>query len=82
MSQTFSAPEAYDIAAAVSPNDSVDLPRGQCKGLYIGATGNVEVNMADGQTVLFSAVPVGLLPVSVTRVLAGSTTATNIVALY
>lgn len=50
--------------------------------LYIGGTGHVNVVTADGQTCLFSAVPVGaILPISVTKVLSTSTTATLIIGL-
>ena len=69
-------------AAAVTPNDSVDLPRFPARSLYIGGTGNLVVDTAEGQTVTFTAVPAGVFPVSVRRVRATSTTATNIVALY
>ena len=69
-------------AAAVTPNDSTDLSRAPARALYIGGTGNLVVDTAEGQTITFTAVPVGIFPVSVKRVRATSTTATNIVALY
>lgn len=69
-------------AAVVTPNDSTDLTF-PTKALYIGGTGNLNVDMADGQTVLFSAIPVGaVLPISVARVRSTNTTATLIVALW
>lgn len=70
---------------AVTPADGSDLPRGLCKGLYIGGAGNivVEANNANRTQVTFSGVPVGtILPIQVIRVRATSTTATNIIALY
>jgi len=76
----FSAPAVG--AAVVTPNDSVDLPRFPARALYIGVTGNLVVDTAEGQTITFTAVPVGIFPVSVRRVRATSTTASNIVALY
>jgi hypothetical protein len=68
-------------AAAVTPDTSNDLPRYPARALYIGGTGNLVVDLAEGQTVTFNAVPVGIFPVAVKRVRATST-ATNIVALY
>lgn len=54
------------------------------RALYIGAAGDITVDMADGGTsVLFVAVQGGtLLPIQVTRIYATGTTATSIVALY
>lgn len=68
-------------AAAVTPNDSTDLAT-DARALYIGTTGNVSVITAGGDTVTFTAVPVGLLPVSVSRVRSTGTTASNILALW
>lgn len=70
------------LAAAVTPSDTADLvvkPR----ALYIGGAGDLNVDMTNGDTVLFKAAAAGaILPISVRRVRATSTTATNIVALY
>jgi len=55
--------------------------RGVC--LYIGGAGNVEVIMESGTTQTFKNVSAGtFLPILVTHVLPGSTTATEILALY
>lgn len=67
-------------AVAVTASDSTVIP--VTRSLYVGTTGNINVRMADGQTVLFSSVPVGVFPVQVDQVLSTSTTASNIVALY
>ncbi len=64
----------------VSPSDTVDLTT-PSRGIYVGVTGNITVIMLNGTTQLFSNVPVGVLPVRVTRVKATGTTATNMVAL-
>jgi hypothetical protein len=70
-------------AASVTPNDTEDLPGGATRGLYIGGAGNVKVDMFDGTTVTFNAMAVGVEhQISVKRVYANGTTATNIVALY
>lgn len=67
-------------AVAVTPNDSTVFP--VCRALYIGGTGNLAVRMADGQTVTFASVAVGIFPIQVDQVLATNTTATSIVAMY
>ena len=68
-------------AAAVTPGTS-QLSK-MTRALYVGGAGNVNVTMVNGQTVLFSGVPAGtILPIRVDYVLATSTTATNIVALW
>jgi hypothetical protein len=55
--------------------------RGCC--LYVGGAGNVNVTLESGNTVLFTGVNAGsFLPICATQVLAASTTATNMLALY
>lgn len=70
-------------ASAVTPNDSTDLVYAT-RSLYVGGAGDVTVMLARGSaSVLYKAVPVGTrLMVSVTRVYATGTTATNILAEY
>jgi len=68
-------------AVAVTPSDATTIPI--CRALYIGTTGNISVRMADGQdTILFTAVPVGIFPIQVDKVYSTNTTASTIVALY
>jgi hypothetical protein len=68
-------------AAAVTPNDSTVLT--PTRSLYVGGTGNLTVRMYGSQnTVLFAAVPVGILPIQVDKVMSTGTAATNIVALW
>lgn len=69
-----------DFAVAVAPDDNIDLAN-VARSLYIGTTGNLVVITAAGNTVTFNAVPVGILPVRVSRVKATGTTASNILAL-
>ena len=68
---------------AVTPDDDNDLAS-NAKALYVGGGGDVEVIAAgDTVAVVLVAVPSGtILPVQVSRVLAGNTDATDIVALY
>lgn len=71
---------AYD-AAAVTTSDATVIP--VCRALYVGTTGDLNVRMAQSAaTVLFKTVPVGIFPIQVDQVMATSTTASNIVALY
>jgi hypothetical protein len=73
-------------AAVVAPNDATDLPIAPTRALYVGTTGDLKVNMADGTTVSFVAIPAGtVLPIAVTRVFATGqpgAIATNVLALY
>jgi hypothetical protein len=70
-------------ASAVTTSDSTIYGQ-PTRALYIGAAGNLTVDMADGgSSVLFVGVQGGtLLPIQVTRIYATGTTATSIVALY
>ena len=73
----------YFSAVAVTPSDSADLAKAPTRALYIGVTGDVKVDMMNGETaVLFKAVPVGPLYIRAVRVYSTGTTATNILALY
>lgn len=68
-----------DTAAAVTTSDTAP---NVFTRLYIGGAGNVAVVTEAGNTVTFSAVPVGtFLDIRVKQVLATGTTATNIVGL-
>lgn len=69
--------------AAVTPSDSTDMNI-VSRALYVGGAGNLSVVMAgDGATVVFTAVPAGtVLPISVMRVNATGTTATNVTAIW
>lgn len=71
----------YSQGAAVTPSDSVDIPTGLTRALWVGSTGNIRAIMG-GAAVNFLSVPAGtLLRVACTRVNATGTTASNIVAL-
>lgn len=71
----------YANAADVTPSDTADLTY-TTRALYVGTTGNLVVIMASGDTVTLDSVPVGVLPIRVSRVKATNTTAANIVALW
>ena len=69
------------FGAAITTSDSSTIA--PTVGIYVGGAGNVKVDLVDGGTVTFSAVPVGtILPIQATRVYATGTTATLMVALY
>lgn len=78
--RTSNATVAAHGAVAITPNDSTEIPI--TRSIYVGGTGNINVVMADGQTVLFSNVAVGIFPIQVQQVLSTSTTASLLVALY
>lgn len=68
----------------VVPNDGVDLPGGAI-WLYVGGTGAISYDPADGSTtaVILTAVPVGTqLNIAMKRIRATGTTATLMVAGY
>lgn len=70
-------------AVAIVPADGADLTISPSRALFVGTAGNVNVDTAQGDTVLFKNVPAGsILPVSVRRVRSTNTTAADIVALY
>lgn len=76
--QALSDPAQY--AAAITPNDSTDLPQ-ECRSVYVGVAGNIHLTTVGGSTVTL-AVVAGMLPISVRRVYATGTTATGLVALW
>lgn len=68
-------------AQVVTLSDTNVLPA--TRGLYVGGSGNIVVTMANGVDATFTGVTAGvILPISVTKVKATGTTATNIVAVY
>ncbi len=68
-------------AFAVVPHDTNTLPE-RIRGLYVGASGNIAVQLTEGTTTLFSNCQAGtILPVRAVAVLATGTTAANLVGL-
>lgn len=68
-------------AVAVTPSDTVAIPGGPARALYVGVAGDVSILTPRGNTVTFVGVPAGaVLPVNATRV-NEATTATDIVAI-
>ena len=74
--------DPYTNAVAVTPHDTNDLTY-VTRGVYVGGTGTLKVNMQDSGTVTFAGVPAGtLLPIRATRVYSTGTTAATILALW
>ena len=77
-----STPNSFEYAAAITTSDTVSLT-GITRAVYVGGAGNITAIMSNGDTVLFTAVPVGtLLPIRCTRINATATTATLLIAMY
>jgi hypothetical protein len=69
-------------AVAITPSDTLDIPNGPVRALWIGGAGNVALQSGGGTTVVFVGCGGGtVLPVTASRVMATATTATNIVGL-
>lgn len=69
-------------AIAITPSDSNNLSRA-IRGLYVGASGDVKVDLADGTTVTFTGLAAGVIhPIRTKRVYATGTTATSILGVY
>jgi hypothetical protein len=78
----FRGTDPADNAAAVTPNDSVDLTN-VARALYIGTGGDVKITTAGGDTVTLNDVQGGsILPIRTKRVFSTGTTASNMVAIY
>ncbi len=74
---------SFQNAATVTPSDTVELSN-TASALYIGVSGDVKVDVeGSGTAIVFKSVPVGLLPVRVTKVYTVSEGgASSIVALW
>lgn len=70
-------------AVAITTSDSEDLVTAT-RGLYVGVTGNVKVDMLGGTTgVTFANLAAGVIhPLRVTKIYATGTTASSIVGVY
>ncbi|SAJ89285.1 spike base protein, RCAP_Rcc01079 family [Burkholderia multivorans] len=69
----------YSTAVAITPSDTLAQTY---RAIYVGGAGNVAVKTTGGNTVTFTAPPVGsILPVEVQQVLATGTTATLLIGL-
>lgn len=68
-------------AFAITPDDATDLVE-VTRALYVGSAGNLTVTALSGATLTFSNVPAGsIMPLRVSRVRAGGTTAGALIGL-
>lgn len=68
---------------AVTPADGTDLPNGPCAAIKVTVGGNVNVNLVGGGTAVLTSLVAGVIyNIQAGRILATSTTATGIQALY
>jgi len=72
-----------DNAITVTPSNTVDLGV-LAKRFYVGGTGAIKVDTANGVTITFTAVPVGVFDTGcrIKKVYSTGTTATNIIGIY
>lgn len=69
-------------AFAITPNNSTDLTN-VTRGIYVGASGDLKVDLMNGDAVTFVGLAAGVIhPMCVKRVYATGTTATGIVGVY
>ena len=73
--------DSYRGGVSVTPSDTMLIV--PTRGVYVGGTGDLTLDFADGSTDIVIKAPVvgTILPISVVKVKA-ATTATEIVALY
>lgn len=69
------------FAAAITPSDVTNLTA-VTRAIYVGSAGGNITAVINGSAVLFTAVPIGILPIQCSRVNATGTTSTNLVALW
>ena len=78
-------------ASAVTPSDTVNIPNIATENglgnrgclLYVGGAGSIKVTTSGGDDVTFTGLTAGqFMPVSVVKVFATGTTATDIIALW
>jgi hypothetical protein len=69
-------------AFAVTPNNDADLAE-DTRGLYVGVSGDVKVDLVGGTTVTFVNLAAGVIhPIRARRVYATGTSATSIIGAY
>lgn len=69
-------------AFSITGNDGSDLTF-VTRGLYVGAAGDVKIDMLGGETVTFSSLSAGVIhPIRAKRVYSTGTTATGILGVY
>lgn len=78
-----SAVRQVALTVSVTPSNSVDLPRGDTRAVYVGGTGDLAVTYPSGTEDTITSLTPGLFhPLVVRRIRATGTTATGIKACY
>jgi hypothetical protein len=68
-------------AVAVDLTSTDQVITSGCRGLHVGGSGTVKVDMPSAEGITFTGVT-GILPIQVTKVYKTGTSATSIVALF
>jgi hypothetical protein len=69
-------------AVSITPHDTNDLDT-VTRGIYVGASGDLKVDMVGGGTVIFVALVGGVIhPIQARRVYSTGTTATGIIGIW
>lgn len=70
--------------AIAAVNLASDTTLAGCRAIYVGVTGDVKVDAANGGTATFKSHPVGYLQVQASKIYstANGTTATDLIVLY
>jgi hypothetical protein len=72
----------YD-ASDVTPSNTVDLPDGPCRAIWVGVAGDVKITTLGGTDIVLPAMVAGMWhPQPAKRIFATGTTATGIKAGY
>lgn len=74
-----------NVVLAVTPNDTTDLPAGNCRAFFASAAGNITFTDTAGNSVVLvvTSTTIGtLMWIRAKRILATGTTATGIYACY
>ena len=67
--------------AAITPHDTNDLSE-TTRAIYVGVSGDVKINTADGDTITFVGLAAGIIhPIRASRVYSTGTDATDILGL-
>lgn len=73
---------ASGVIDTVAPNDSMDLPGGITRAVYVGGAGVLAVIDTRGFEALIPSAAMQYHPIRVRRIKATGTTATGVLALY
>jgi len=71
-----------ESGVTLTPDDNNDLVA-PTRAVYIGVSGDIKVDMlGEGTATVWTAVPVGVFPIRITRLYATDTTAANVNSMY